>query len=282
MFGFLMANQELLSDVEKERYHGCYCGLCKILGSRHHVQARFTVTYDMVFLILMLSSLYEPKEHAGNETCLIHPIKSHSYWFNEITEYASDMSILLGYNKLLDDWNDECDPYKLFSSKLYIRSYQKITTLYPRKSNALVSGLRMLSEGEYQNIENPDYMASIFGKILGEIFVYRENDYWAETLRRFGFHLGKFIYLMDAVVDLEKDEKRGRYNSLFGLPDDGTHYKEALEMTLDEAVRLFERLPLFNDVNIMKNILCSGTWIQYVRTFYTPEKGASAANEKSI
>ena len=76
MFGFLMANQDLLSEDEKERYRGCYCGLCKILGSRHHVQARFTVTYDMVFLILLLSSLYEPEEHDGKEACIIHPFKA--------------------------------------------------------------------------------------------------------------------------------------------------------------------------------------------------------------
>ena len=282
MFGFLMANQDLLSEDEKERYRGCYCGLCKILGSRHHVQARFTVTYDMVFLILLLSSLYEPEEHDGKEACIIHPFKAHPFWFNSVTEYASDISIMLGYNKLLDDWHDDCDPYKLFTSKLYISSYQKLKDIYPSKNKALITGLQKISEGEYHNLSNPDYMSSIFGNILGELFVYRENDYWADTLRNFGFHLGKFIYLMDAVVDFGEDKKRGRYNPLSYLPDDGTHYKEALEMTLDEVIRIFERLPLFNDIGIMKNILCSGTWIQFVRAFYTPEKGASKANEKSI
>ena len=48
---------------------------------------------------------------------------------------------------------------------------------------------------------------------MEELFVLKQ-DRWEPYLRKFGFFLGKFIYIMDAYDDLEKDLKNGSYNPL--------------------------------------------------------------------
>lgn len=75
MFGFVQANLADLSQEEKERYQGAYCGLCKTIGQRHGHIARLGLSYDLTFLSLLLSSLYEPEEQCSSCRCVIHPCK---------------------------------------------------------------------------------------------------------------------------------------------------------------------------------------------------------------
>lgn len=65
MFGYVIANLEGLTQAQKDRYKGCYCGLCRVLKQRHGFSGRLTLTYDMTFLVLLLSALYEADEERG-------------------------------------------------------------------------------------------------------------------------------------------------------------------------------------------------------------------------
>ena len=76
MFGYLVAEPGLLTEEELGRYRACYCGLCRSLRERHGRLARLSLTYDMTFLVLLLSSLYEPEETGGEGTCIAHPIRA--------------------------------------------------------------------------------------------------------------------------------------------------------------------------------------------------------------
>ena len=96
MFGYVVANTDKLTIEEKKQYKACYCGLCKTLGTRHGIISRFTLTYDMTFLVLFLSALYKTEIVVQTERCIIHPLKPHEYWQNEITSYAADMNVILG------------------------------------------------------------------------------------------------------------------------------------------------------------------------------------------
>ena len=42
---------------------------------------------------------------------------------------------------------------------------------------------------------------------MAEIYA-AKDDYWQDTLRQMGYYMGKFIYLMDAYDDVEKDSMR--------------------------------------------------------------------------
>ena len=112
-----------------------------------------------------------------------------------------------------------------------------------------------------------DRVAGCSGRLLGEICVYKE-DIWARDLRELGFYLGKFIYLMDAYDDLEKDKKSGSFNILLPLleSDPDTFEETVKSLLLDMAAcccRAFERLPIVKDVDILRNVLYSGIWVRY-------------------
>ena len=278
MFGYVIINQSDLSEEELLRYRQCYCGLCHSLKERSGNLSRLMLTFDLTFLTLLFQALYEKEESENTGPCIIHPFKKQSWWQSEITDYAADMTVLLGYQKLMDDWNDDCNPLRLWESLPFKRYYRRIAQQYPRQSEVLEDRMAKLSFMEIQGEQDPDKAAGLFGDIMAEIFVYQE-DYWSETLRKMGQALGRFIYLMDAVVDLEKDRKTGNYNPLKELPDaKDNHYRDFLEMLLGETVYYFDRLPIVDDVQIIKNILCSGVWSEYMRKFY-PDSEESEKGE---
>lgn len=266
MFGYIVANSTILSDEEKQRYKACYCGLCRTLKKRHGQIGQITLTYDMTFLILVLSSLYEPQECAGCERCIAHPSKKHCYASSEITDYAADMNVALAYLNQLDNWKDDKNIFSLLHSRLLKKKYLRVSLQYPRQCGAMETCLKELSDFEKSGEQNPDIAASIFGRLMGELFVLREDERWAATLRKMGEQLGQFIYIMDAVLDLDGDIRKGRYNPLIasrnaGLGDE--HFREVLTMLIGSCCMQFDILPLVDDVSIIRNILCSGVWTKY-------------------
>ena len=103
MFGYVVANKAGLSEQQLARYRAFYCGLCRALRTRFGQLGRMTLTYDMTFLVMLLSSLYEPETHTGANRCVPHP-KTPQHWLqNEFTEYAADLNLALAYHNLLDD-----------------------------------------------------------------------------------------------------------------------------------------------------------------------------------
>lgn len=266
MFGYIIANSEILSEADKARYKACYCGLCRSLKNRHGQLGRLTLTYDMTFLVLVLTSLYEPQELKRCERCYVHPLKKHSCVFSEITDYAADMNVALAYLNLMDDWHDDKNLFSLLRAKLLKKKYVRISNAYPRQCGAMRKCLRELSDFESSGEQNPDTAAKIFGRLMGEIFVWRENDRWAPVLRDMAQALGEFIYIMDAVCDLERDVRKGRYNPLIASKKAGRgdeYFREVLTMLIGECCMEFDRLPLVDDTEIMRNILCSGVWAKY-------------------
>ena len=119
MFGYLVAAPGELTEEQYMRYRACYCGLCRCIRERHGQAARLSLTYDMTFLTLLLSSLYEPEERGGEDTCLAHPRRARAWWRNEITDYGADLNVALAYLKCLDDWEDDGNPAALAESRLF-------------------------------------------------------------------------------------------------------------------------------------------------------------------
>ena len=269
MFGYLAADTSHLTPEELARYKACYCGLCRSLQDRHGIQARLTLNYDMTFLILLLQSLYEPEESRGDEPCLVHPFRSRPWQQSGITAYAADLNLALAYLKCLDNWEDDGSLLALGEAKALQKAYEDVCARYPRQCAVMQESLRELGTLEKDRREDPDAASACFGRLLGELFVWRE-DRWAETLRRMGEALGRAVYVMDACMDLDGDAARGRYNPFrrwYGLLDNGERFRAMLQMLMGDCLRAFDILPLVQDVSILKNILCMGFWTQFERKY---------------
>ena len=274
MFGFVTAQLGKLSEEQAARYRQCYCGLCHSLKERHGELARFTLTYDMTFLVLLLSSLYEPEETENESKCAPHPFKSQKYWQNEISAYAADMNIALAYLNCLDNWKDDWSIFSLTEAKLMEKSYHEICEKYPRQCRAMKESIEKLSELEESWTFDADAASKSFGSLMAELFVYHEDDYWSGYLRRFGMALGQFIYIMDACIDLRDDKRYYKYNPmlhLFNRIDEKEQFKTILEMLMSDCVKSFEALPLLQDAELIQNILCFGVWTQFNKHYKVTE-----------
>ncbi len=262
VFGYIICNREGLSKEELTRYRRIYCGLCRCLGERFGQFQRMNLNYDMTFLILFLSSLYEPPEQEQSFRCAAHPLHKRSAVQNKFTQYAADMSILLSYYKCMDDWQDEHSRFKYYYAGRLKEDFQNVQRRYPRQSGIVKSALEELSRIEKSHESMPDEAINCSGKMLSELFVYAE-DFWSNSLRAFGYELGRFIYLMDATLDYAKDRKKENYNPLFGMQKEPAQMEEILTTAIGNATRLFEQLPLVQDEHLLKNILYGGVWQQY-------------------
>ena len=261
MFGYIVANVDKLTPEEKKRYRGCYCGLCKVLGDRHGLISRMTLNYDMTFLVLCLSSLYEPKTTVKTERCMMHPLKPHEYWQNDVSAYAADMNIVLSYYNLLDDWKDDKKALPLLESRLLEQEFQKTVARYPDKSAVIQKSLGKLSSMETSGEINPDLPANCFGDIMGEVFVPKQDEF-SEKLRAFGKSLGRFIYIMDACLDLESDIRKERYNPM--TMHSSEDFPSVLNLMMADCTERYKCLPMDRDQNLIENILYSGVWTRLV------------------
>ena len=262
MFGFVTANYKELTKAQQDRYGAIYCGICRRIREQSGNVARLGLSYDMAFLSCLLMSLYEPEETAHNNVCLMHPVKRRQWVDNEYIQYAADMNVALAYYNFLDDWQDD----KKVSAKVMAGALEKhnaeIEERYPRQCGAIRDCIEKLSALERAGCPNPDEPASCFGKLLGELFVYRE-DLWAADLRQMGEALGRFIYLLDAVLDYDRDGKKGKYNPFLamGTGRDPQRWEEYLVLTMGRCTAHFEMLPLVQDKALLDNILYSGVWV---------------------
>ena len=225
------------------------------------------LNFDMTFLVVLLTGLYEPDTDEKEFTCMLHPIKKRKARSNEIEHYAAQMNVLLAYYNLVDDWNDEKSYTKKTIASMFEKDYERVAARYPRQVKAVEDYIAKLSVYEQNKETNIDLVAGLTGEMLGEIFAWKQDE-WYDELKTLGFYLGKFIYLMDAYEDLEKDEKKDSYNPLRYLQTDDEQEYETLcrlMMTsmLSECAKSFERLPILLHADILRNIIYSGVWSKY-------------------
>lgn len=258
MFGYIRINKNELKFREYHCYKSYYCGMCMSIKKDYGEIPRLTLNYDMTFLVVLLSSLYELKEYQYLSRCIAHPHKKEKIVENEASKYAASMNILLSYFKIKDDVNDE-KTIKSRAQEIIFRPYfKKVVIKHSDKANKLESLLAKFWDTEKE--EEIDYkkLSSAFGKVMEEVFDFK-NDFWSKNLRKIGFLLGKYIYILDALEDRQEDLKRGRFNPFNKLLEDEKQAKKELSEILAELEVELDYLPLEEaKKGIIENILYSG------------------------
>ena len=216
----------------------------------------------MVFLALTLNGLYEPEEAEEAGACPIHPLTGRRSWHSEVSGYAADLNVLLARLNALDDWADDRAPLKWAEAKLTEKAAAAAAERCPRQWAVVRECMEELRAAEARRDPSPDPGANAVGRFLGELFVWRE-DRWAQDLRTLGQNLGRFVYLLDAVTDRKRDERRGLYNPVSVMIAEGASQEELRSILLDlmaDAAAAWERLPILRDAEIQRSILYAGIW----------------------
>ena len=266
MFGYVRINKMDLTFREFDTYKGYYCGLCKYLKENHGEISRLSLNYDITFLILLLTSVYKPKPSITKEICIANPINKKLRIVNEITEYAASMNVLLTYYKLEDNLKDDKGIKDILAYHIYKGKLKKAYEKYPEKADFINEQLNKLHKLEQKKSTNIDEVSNTFGNIMGEIFSYK-NDKYRNDLRNIGFNIGKYIYILDAYEDLEKDIKKGRYNPFIEYQNN----KQELKLKVDKLISIslgylaqsIDNLDIKINLNIIENIIYSGVYLRY-------------------
>ncbi len=265
MFGYVRIRKPELKVKDYEIYQGFYCGLCSELKRKYGFLGQVTLTYDMTFLIVLLSSVYDVPVKKSMERCIVHPGKRHLRLSNGVTEYAAHLNMILTYYHFLDDRDDDGSKKAWFGIKAYHKKKEKAAKEYTGLEQRIDEALSELSVLEQRKETDIFQLAGCFGRLMAEIFDYKK-DCFSQYLRVLGYHLGRFIYIMDAYDDMVEDGKKGRFNPLLNQRGHPGFEKQVESMLLDEmaaAGEAFQKLPCLEYVDILGNILYAGVWNRY-------------------
>jgi len=274
MFGYVNVYKDELKIKEYNVYRAYYCGLCKMLGSEFSQSVRMGLSYDFSFLALVLSSVDNCTEEIKNEKCIIHPISKRPASKEEkFITYSAYMSVINTYFKLKDDVNDNKKIKSFIALMFYKRHLNKAKKKYPEEYRKIKHHLNELYKKEKEKCADTDEVADCFGKILELLFspeFLNCDEITKKALSNFGYNLGRFIYLADAVNDIEEDIRKRNYNPVvlkFNYNGkDGAELKKSLEKNLDYSLtftlenisKAFELIEFKKNRGIIKNIIYLG------------------------
>lgn len=213
MLGYVRIYKPDLKVREYEIYCGYYCGICKYIGKNYGQLPRMSLSYDAAFLAVLLDSMIDEPDQPTQEHCIAHHIKKRTVIRNKSIEYAGDLMLILAWYKLLDDVRDEGKTSAKAATVLLKPAFKRLEQKHPTLCKGIRENLSKLSELEETKCESLDEAAEAFAKIMKVIF--REGaSNLHETFAEIGYHMGKWIYLIDALDDIEENIKDGAYNPL--------------------------------------------------------------------
>lgn len=285
MFGYITPLKAELKVREYDIFKAYYCGLCREIGEKSYV-SKMTLTYDMTFLALLLSSIYMDRTGTQKNFCPFKMAKIEMISKNPYLEYAAEMNILLANRKFLDDYNDDRSNTALIASKII--KLNKYKTISSDKIERIDYFLREINRLEKNKCDNIDEIGGCFGEVTGEIFaLYDDNN--AKLLKFIGINIGKWIYTLDAYDDLVDDINNKNYNPLIyrfqynnEKPEEfksriKDNIKFVLIKCLDEVSKAFELIDIKKNKGLIKNIIYLG-----MESKTTSVLEGSCCNEKSV
>lgn len=267
MFGYVRPVLDRLDEEQRDAYQSAYCGLCHALGDRHGWLARFTLQYDFTFLAILLAA-GEKEDRLSCRRCPAHLLRgSRACLYGEQMAVVADQSMILTYHKLSDDVLDHNMvtglPYR-FLRWIFRKAYSRAASAQQLFDQQVREGLALLRQMEAEQSAQLDRVADAFARILAAASAScSAGSSMERILWELFYHLGRWIYLIDAWDDLDEDRKNGRYNPLnTRFQGHAQEERSYLEATLTHSVRLARAaanlMELGNWMPVVENILYLG------------------------
>lgn len=278
MFGYVRAFKPQMKICEYDTYKSVYCGLCKKMGEEFGFVSRMTLSYDFTFLTLMNMALGDFEVCYKSERCIAHPFKkSTCLKASEALEYPSCAAVILIYHKLKDDYADKGFKGKAvaFLTLPFLKQgYRKACGKYPELAEKIESLMNEQKTVEEKAGVSLDEACEASSQMMAEIASYISADEKVKPeLRRFGYFLGRYVYLCDALDDLKKDCLKGNFNPLrsrLGIADNKKELSDeefqtardyvldSVNLTMAELAESYVKLPHKHFKPINDNIVYLG------------------------
>ena len=260
MFGYIGTIESELKVREAAGYRSWYCGLCKCMRHRYGLLSTLFLQYDCAFLALLFSAELGETVDAKRCHCLHRCHDPHRKYRLETPalRFAAAVNVLLSYYKFLDDWRDERDLLKGAAALLLTRAVKRAEGDYPelkKRTEQFYQDQAVMeqSDGRLDAVADPTgkYLES-----LGDMLPFPAPE--KLPLKWLLYNLGRWIYLMDAWDDREKDRKKGAFNPYLKADTSREDAAFGLYASLEEARKAFDLLSPSRDQGVMENVLALG------------------------
>lgn len=268
MYGYVVPVKEKMSQADFCLYRAFYCGVCKATGRIYGQLPRFTTNYDIVFLSVLLTDYLQQEVCFENKGCVCNPFKKKTtVCANELLDKLVATNIILSYAKADDDVIDDGAKKKLARAVLR-RAYKKARATLPQADEIVRGEYARLRKAEQAGEKSIDKAADCFASMLMRLcgVLAGECD---ENLLRLCYNVGKFVYLADALDDIDEDAKKKRYNPFLAaygnyknrkqfLEDNKTELSFALASCVNRATECYNKLTFVGANDLIKNIVYVG------------------------
>ncbi len=283
MFGYVYINKPELKIKDYEAYRGVYCSLCKALGKNYGVLARFILNYDCTFLSLFILSRSDGCCGFKSGRCPFNPMKKCNYTVDshEALDKGAALTVISSYYKLLDSIADGgflkkagCTLIRPFFAAWHNKAKKKFAEYEQAVRDMYFSQL------EIEKSLDPclDMAAEPTAKMLEAVMkLEAESDREEKVLAQLGYHLGKWIYLMDAAADIKEDMKSGNFNPFLLKYEN----PEGISLAETDAVisqsyylltKAYELIDKKRFTAILDNIIYNGLALKQRNTIYPERK----------
>lgn len=256
MFGYIQIDKPELKVREFATFKAYYCGLCHSLRAYSQI-ARSTLTYDCAFLYLFIDALSDTPCEFEKKRCVYHAGKKEMTAKGQGADYAAAINVLLAYHKFKDNYADEHKITSLAGTAIFKNAYKKAANYLPNAAAVVEKRLGQLASIEKAKTADVDAPADVFGKMMGEIL----NNAMLEPstiVYNLGYNVGRWLYLIDALDDIKKDEKTGNYNPFILCGTQNAKYN--LYVNLENISKAYDLLEIKKHKGILDNILLSGLY----------------------
>ena len=275
MLGYIKCDKPEMKVKEYEAYRGLYCSLCKAMIKYFGPLSSLTLSYDIAFLVLVRLSFLSVVPDFRKGRCPFNPAKSCNYCTNGDGQlrYSAAISMLLFYHKVKDNISDSSFFKRLLMYLILPYAFlkkQKAEKMYPEVGDFIAEAMKRQVEKEKSATASPDEAAHESADALGKIFSFGLNDEKG-SIYRFGYGMGKWVYLCDAADDLADDLETGSYNVFVNMlalekgdsltAGDRKVIEHCLNMSCAFAAEGFEEAKNKTLTPIIENIIYSGTQI---------------------
>lgn len=282
MFGYIRPERVELKRREDELYRSVYCGLCRYLGKDYGVLSRLTLSYDCTVLAMLCMALNQSCPSVHEKRCVVNPLKKCKFCTAEGDSFhlAGAVSVIMTYYKLTDTIEDS-GFFKGTAARilrfLFRRNYRKAAKAYPEIDEDCRNMMQCQQKAE-QSDSGIDRAADPTAVMLSDLCQrLSEQEETRKILGMFGYHLGRWIYIMDAADDLERDLKSGNYNPFrqhLRETDEATmlYCNDVLNMTVSQLILAYDLLELTAYKEILDNIIYHGLSFQQKYHLFAKKK----------
>ena len=265
MFGYLQIHKDELKVKEYEAYKSVYCGLCKQLGRDYGFLTRFILSYDCTFYAILLMSLKRSCTGFSDGRCKFNPLKKCKFADCKDNAYskASALSVISAYYKVVDDIDDS-GFFKRIALKIvkpfFGRRQKKAARRFPEIEIIVSEMMKNQKAAENDELVTIDKAANPTAKMISDLAALEGgNDLQKRVLSEFGYQIGRWVYLIDAADDYEKDKKSGNFNPFIKADiNDKDYINSVLSQSLARAYDAYNLLDIIDFKPIIDNMMLFG------------------------